>query len=171
MKRIEEFPNYYITKDGRIWSAVNTRYHKPRWLKNILGKNGYLYVNLLKNGERHVRYIHRLLLENFIGSSNCLECRHLNGIRIDNNLENLKWGTRKENAEDAIKHGTLKGGNGRKGSEVNTAKLTEQEVRIIIYMYRTKEFTMREIAKVYTISPTQVCDIVNKKTWKHLWRK
>jgi hypothetical protein len=33
-------------------------------------------------------------------------CRHLDGNPINNRLENLRWGTHKENKADAIKHGT-----------------------------------------------------------------
>src|SRR5262249_12949164 len=34
------------------------------------------------------------------------EVRHLNGIRTDNRPENLAWGTKSENMQDAVRHGT-----------------------------------------------------------------
>ena len=89
-----------------------------------------------------------------------MECRHLNGNRQDNRLVNLCWGTRHENIMDAVKHGTWKQG----------TKLVERDVRMIIYLYCTKLFRQREIAKFYGVHQTTVHYIVNKRTWKHIWR-
>lgn len=50
------------------------------------------------------------------------------------------------------------------------AKLTEQKVRMIIYMWRTKEFTQQEIANIYDVSRALIGMIVRKNIWKHIWR-
>lgn len=78
---------------GRIATSRGTyRYFKTRYSKNKL------------------HAIHRVVLESFVGPRpEGQECRHLNGNPLDNRLENLCWGTRKENAHDAIKHGTFFG--------------------------------------------------------------
>lgn len=102
MIQINNFSNYHITKEGKVWSSSNTRYHKPKWLKNILGKHGYLYVNLRKNGKRYVKYIHRLLLEHFvIPCPDGMECRHLDNNKLNNSLNNLCWGTHSRNKHDS----------------------------------------------------------------------
>lgn len=161
MKIIANYPDYAITKDGKIWSNKTGRWLKPSLVC------GYFNVILCKNGKHCGCSIHRLILESFVGQ--CppgMQCRHLNGVRTDNRLENLKWGTRSENQQDAVKHGTHAGL--RCGEKHNGVKLTEKDVKTVIKMYKTGEFTQEEIAKLYNVYQTHVSKIVNKKTWKHI---
>jgi len=41
---------------------------------------------------------------------------------------------------------------------------------MIIYMYRTGEFTQNEIADIYCVDQTTIHYIVTKRRWKHIWR-
>lgn len=98
-KQHPEFTNYYVTKFGRVWS-----YKRRKFLRLFLLNNGYRYVSLYKNGKDYRKGIHHLVLEVFIGlCPDDKECCHNNGNRLDNRLENLRWGTKKENHKDAIK--------------------------------------------------------------------
>lgn len=153
MKPIKGFPGYAVTKDGRIWSQ-----RRKIWLKYNIIKGGYLRVALYKNGKPFHKPVHHVVLETFFGSCpSGMECRHLNGNPQDNRIGNLVWGTRLENAQDRINHGNA------------SIKLTEQEVRMIIYMCRTGLFSYKEIAEIYDIHYTTVSRIINKKRWKHIW--
>lgn len=88
-----------VLSSGRRW--------KGRILKQSLTWNGYFYLNLSKDGIYYRRYLHRLVLEAFVGPSpEGMEACHENGVRGDNRPENLRWDTRTENVKDAIKHGT-----------------------------------------------------------------
>lgn len=154
MRTIPEFPNYSITKDGRVWSHISNR-----WLKSNKNSHGYLFVILPKDGKSNYKQIHRLVLETYIGKCpHGMECCHANGNRTDNRLENLRWGTRSNNMLDASKHGTL-----------FSVKLTEQDVRMIVYMYKAGLFTQKEIANIYDVDQTTVHLIVNKITWGNIW--
>lgn len=55
-----------------------------------------------------IRRVGRLVLESFKGPCpEGFECRHLNGKSLDDRLDNLKWGTRKEQIQDQKDHGTF----------------------------------------------------------------
>ena len=174
MKPIPNFPDYQITKDGRVWSNLRMSVQKHKiggqWLKPRKRKQGgYLYVTLYEGLRQHTRYIHRLVLEIFVGS--CppgMECRHLDGNPKNNKLDNLCWGNHSENQYDAVKHRTHVDNRGEKHG---LAKLTEQDVRMIIYMYRTGLFLQKEIAKIYGIYQNTVSRIVNRKRWGYLYAK
>lgn len=164
MKQIPRFSNYCITKGGKVWS-------KPRhgkWLKPYKQKNGYLTVNLQDKNKGNIS-ISRLVLETFVGPCpEGMKCRHLNGDRQDNRLENLCWGTRSDNQKDAIRHGTascLK----RKGHNSNFAKLTENQVKLIFCAYHDGAYTQQELADCFGVGQGCIQAIVTKKNWGHLW--
>lgn len=162
-KIINGFPDYIVDTDG---SVCGKRFGKP--LKASLGKSGYTQVVLCGNKNHTYKSVHRLVLETFVGPCpDGMECCHNNGIKDDNKLENLRWDTKSNNQKDSIKHGTsvcL-----RLGEQSINHKLTEQNVKMIIYMYRTGEFTQQEIAHTYNVSQKQISNIVNRKDWKHIW--
>lgn len=166
VKTIPGFPDYAISRDGRVWSKPR-KYstHNGKWLIPQCKVDGHLGLRLSERGQGYSRPIHRLMLETFIGPRpDGLECRHLNGNKQDNRLSNLCWGTRSENEKDKVRHGTA-----NLGERHGQSKLSEQNVRMIIYMYRTGLFLQREIAEIYNISISIISRIVNKQIWKHLW--
>lgn len=165
MKPIPGFPNYSITQDGRVWSNNQ----RKLWCRLKLDRYGYFQIGLW-NGKRSVFLgVHRLVLQTFVGPCpKGMQCRHLNGNRTDNRLENLCWGTRIENMQDRELHGNTFHAQGEKHG---ASKLTEQDVRMIIYMYRTGLFLQKEIAGIYSIGRELVSKIVLRKRWKHLYAK
>ncbi len=162
IKEIKDFPNYGIDEIGNVF---NTKYNRP--LKHCISGTGYKVVYLMNpNGERKTKLIHRLLLDAFINECpENMEGCHNDGNKLNNKLSNLRWDTHKGNESDKVKHGTA-----ARGSKSNWAKLKEQDVRMIIYMWSTGLFTQYEIAEVYNIDHANVSAIVLKKSWKHLWK-
>lgn len=81
---------------------------KSRFIKTYVNQRGYLSV-VLKRYDKSTHYnIHRLLALHFISNPNNLPIvRHLNDNPLDNRLENLAWGTVKDNLDDAIKNKKL----------------------------------------------------------------
>lgn len=166
-KFILGFPDYTITKDGQVWSTPRRDFlghnRRGRWL-NPRNRNKYLSVDLSINSQAYTHSIHRLVLETYIGP--CppgMIGRHLNGNNQDNRLENLCWGTPKENQQDRIRHGTS-----NRGERCGTSKLTEQKVRTIVSIHKTGLFTYKGIAFQFDVGTTSIWRIIKRKTWKHL---
>ncbi len=171
IKDIPLFPGYGISKDGRVWSKprknIRGRKLRGRWLKMHIDGPGRYFVGLWRSGKRYNKRIHRLVLEAFVGPCpGGMECRHLDGNQLDNRLNNLRWGTHKENMKDRDNHGTS-----NKGHQHGKSKLSDYNVRMIIYLYFTGLYKQYEIADLYCIGPSVVSRICNQKAWKHLWRK
>lgn len=169
MKQIPEFPNYAITKDGKVWSYKSWQFLKSQ-LTGELGR-GYETVILYKNKKRYSKKVHRLVLEVFVGlCPDNMESCHNNGDRLDNRLENLRWDTRKNNHRDAIRHGTHTCLT-QKGENHSQAKLTRDDIEGIIELYDCGLYTQQELADIYNIDQSVISRIVNKRRWKHIWSK
>lgn len=73
------------------------------------GTHGYSFVNLYMNGKTYPKRVHRLVAEAFIPNPENKPCiDHINTIRNDNSVENLRWVTYKENALNNITYSRCK---------------------------------------------------------------
>ena len=89
---------YKISSNGDIYSLISG---KERKLK--IGKNGYVLVDLYKNGIGKWYRVHRLVAETFIENPNSLPIvMHLDNNKQNNHYSNLKWGTISENTKQAF---------------------------------------------------------------------
>lgn len=114
-KPIPAYPGYEASSDGRIRSvsrvimrsngvplSVPTRLLTPHRRKS----NGYCTVHMRINNTDVTRTVHRLVAAAFYGPlPPKMNTRHLNGVRHDNWLSNLAYGTPTENSYDMIAHG------------------------------------------------------------------
>lgn len=103
---IEGFPRYQVSNKGRVKSFTNP--NKPKILRPHQLKSGYLMVHLAKgeewgSNETECVRIHKLVADAFIPNPlNRCHIRHINQDRTDNRVENLRWTTPEESANDPI---------------------------------------------------------------------
>jgi hypothetical protein len=111
VKEVEEFPGYYVSTSGRVWSAPKRGSSKNgKWLKlrKLKCKDGsyYLRVELCKDGKQKSKQIHRLVAESFIPNFQSKpEVNHLDGDKTNNDWTNLQWATKAENEKHAWDNG------------------------------------------------------------------
>lgn len=103
-KNIEGYNRLYMVSNmGRVKSLNYHRTGKEKILKPVKQNNGYLTVTLCKNSEQKIFAVHRLVAEAFIDNQDNKPCiDHINAIRDDNRVENLRWCTYKENINNPI---------------------------------------------------------------------
>lgn len=93
---------YQVSSEGRVKSlGGGDRYKVTRLLNGYVGNNGYRVVTMWKNGSSKLKTIHRLVAETFIDNpENKPQVDHMNTIRTDNRICNLRWVTYKENSNN-----------------------------------------------------------------------
>lgn len=55
-----------------------------------------------------------------------------------------------------------------RGENSPTSKIKEKQVRKLIKQYKTGNYSVRSLANMYSISKSQIYNIVTRKSWKHL---
>jgi len=104
-KILDEYPQYKIYPDGKVYSIKLKKYIDGH--KNKRGYYAFTLYNL--EGKRKHKGLHQLLAMAFIPNpNNFIIVRHLDDNKDNNCLSNLKWGTIKENIEDAIRNNVFK---------------------------------------------------------------
>lgn len=92
-KQIKEFENYQVDENGNVYNENTSKI-----LQGSIGENGYKYYRLSKNGKKKMVYAHRLVAESFIENPNNLPVvNHIDGDKLNNNINNLEWVSYSEN--------------------------------------------------------------------------
>lgn len=151
---------YQVSSDGQVYGCK-----RKKFLAQIEGQAGHLWVGLWKNNRYKARYVHQLVLEAFVGPRppRCEACHYPDRNPANNNVTNLSWGTKKRNA----KHRTLHGKTVR-GERFWSAKLDKKKVRKARRLYETGRFTIRGLAGRFGIASSSMRSILNRQTWKHV---
>lgn len=164
---------YEVSDQGRIRSVerrvqmrVNgagaTKLVKSRVLVTKIAKDGYVRLSLKDaSGKMRLRYMHRLVLESFVGLCPLgMEACHADGDRSNNHLSNLRWDTRVSNHADKIKHGTTAVGERNKGG----GKLTKAQALEIRRRLSDGEVGT-SLAKEFGVSNTMITKIRHNELW------
>ena len=126
-KTITDFNMYEVSNQGRVRSNNNPK--NPKILKQNITKTGYCTVALVKeknSSQAYTKQVHRLVAEAFIPNLDNKEAvDHINCVRDDNRVENSRWCTAKENANNQITYEKIK--------KANQERAIERSQKVYVY--------------------------------------
>lgn len=150
---LEHPDDLWVSADGNVMRVSPTRKYPLGYvLKPSTVGLGYLQVRPSIGGELFIEYVHRLVLNAFVGPAPKLEADHINGIKTDNRLINLRWLTRQANCARRWEHS-----HGGRGEHGGMAKLTNETAAWI----KTRPLPAYEMAKVLGVCPQTVYNVIN----------
>lgn len=92
-KQIKDFPNYYLNKEGKLYSVPYKKF-----LKYQLNNDGYPHVQVTNKGKKKDYLVHRLVAEVFIDNpDNKPQVNHKDMNKNNYHVDNLEWTTGSEN--------------------------------------------------------------------------
>ena len=102
---------YQVSNIGRVRSLdhpIGTRLMRGRVLSLQKTKTGYHMVNLSKDGVVSKVFVHRVVAMAFLPKQIDMNfVDHVNGVRSDNRVQNLRWVTCSDNRRNANRLGNL----------------------------------------------------------------
>jgi hypothetical protein len=161
---------YEVSNAGRVKSlerlVSNVRgvYTRPAQLIKLhRNSGGYVTASLYINGNRKTYSVHFLVAQAFLrpcpgGYGNRIgdyTIDHINRIKSDNRVENLRWLSHCENSK--LRNVPI-------GARCKSAKLTAEEVIRI----RSDARTLKAIATDYNVSIAAVGHIKSGRNWRHV---
>ena len=89
--------------DGRLFDIEKGNFRNTHTVHN-----GYLEYTFCEGGDRHYISVHRLVAETFIPNLDGKPCvDHINTIKTDNRVQNLRWCTPQENTLNPLTYQRL----------------------------------------------------------------
>lgn len=159
---------YSVSSEGEIKSLARVVFGKKKQTvgARVVGQfdngAGYKTVRLWRDGKQTMKYVHRVVLEAFVGVGGDMDACHNDGDRANNALSNLRWDTRSSNHVDKLAHGTM-----ANGEKARVARLTEKEVKEIRARLSLGE-DQSSLAIYYGVKQPTISDIKSRRTWHHI---
>ena len=166
--KIEEYASNFLISDlGEIKNIKTDHIYKPEILSS-----GYYSVKVSlgsRHNKKHI-IIHKAVALTFIDNPNNYNMvNHIDGNKLNNNVNNLEWCTPGHNVKHAYDTG-LFDKHKISGENNHNHKLTKKQVDEIRALYNSKDkhITSSMLAKKFGVSKTQILDIINYKKWNNM---
>lgn len=159
---------YEVSSLGRVKALARPsrgcdgrRRLKERIFKcSICKSTGYVVATLRRaDGTPDKQGVHRLVLAAFVGPAGGRWALHRDGSRSDPRLDNLYWGTPKDNAADSARHGTFV-----RGERHPVSLLTDE----LVSWVRETQQTPWHLSFVLDVRPVTIRRARDGKSWAHV---
>lgn len=147
---------YRVSDQGNVWTIKN---------KRTLGQNinnTYLRVQLSKNGIWKRYQVHTLVMLAFVGPRpEGFQVDHINRVRTDNRLANLRYLHHSENEAQGRAQKNKLYKYPQFGEKNGQSKLTDDQRREIVAKYATGQYTKTALGAIYGIDRRSIGNIIS----------
>ena len=162
---IPGYPGYHISKRGKIYSRwdvngkgiLSKRYHLKQ---PHLNKKGRYIIGLSQPGIGTTKWlVHRLVALLYLPNPEGLPyvC-HKDNVPTNNSVNNLYWGTQKDNMSQASKEGRMIQAKGKDSVHYKGTEIQRSYIPRLINL----GFTRKEISEIMNLGVQLVSDYYNK---------
>jgi hypothetical protein len=162
---IPGYPGYHISKRGKIYSRwdvngkgiLSKRYHLKQ---PHLNKKGRYIIGLSQPGIGTTKWlVHRLVALVYLPNPERLPyvC-HKDNVPTNNSVNNLYWGTQKDNMSQASKEGRMIQAKGKDSVHYKGTEIQRSYIPRLINL----GFTRKEISEIMNLGVQLVSDYYNK---------
>lgn len=145
--RVSSKARIQVYADGRVYN------HPHRVLKQSLTSKGYPIVHFYCEGQRKTLSIHRLVAESFIPNIQDKPCvNHIDGVKVNNSVDNLEWMTYAENNAHALDTGLKDQTPSTYKSKLSKLSREARQDIIDNYKSRVPGHTFADFARKYGVS-------------------
>lgn len=167
-KTIPGFSRYQASNTGKIRSINYKNSGKIKELKPAIDSQ-YLKTMILNDENKYKTIrVHKIICLTFLGEYN-LEVNHIDGNKLNNNLNNLEYCTHSENLIHAFKTGLA---TPLKGMKNTSAKLNDDQIKEIRDYAKVhgKLKNRKELSLKYKVTEAHLKDIVSGRRgiWSHI---
>lgn len=164
-KRIESFPAYSASTEGRIRRDLAGQGTRTGVLQPY-AVGAYPGVGVWKDGKRTTRTVHSLVAEAFHGKRpKGAVVHHKDHDKLNSRPDNLVYVTRSRNTASAFDAGFAAS---KRGEDHAKAILTDESATSLREDY-AEGMSQRAAAKKYGVTRTTVAALVAGRTWTHLF--
>lgn len=158
---------YIATDEARRNISIARKKYSALHAKGYDIHNGYVRISVGKNCGR---LQHVVIMEQHIGRKLSKDevVHHINGVKTDNRIENLKLMTNAEHSSLHAKLNVLRGNNydiskhSKSGEDHHMAKLTWKDVDYI----RASNKSTKELMKMFNMSKSAIEKVKSHKSWR-----
>lgn len=159
---IDDFEDYYLISDyGRVKRIKKTQTSRVGWILKSSRKNFYSVAILIRNNQRVMKLVHRLVGFAFIPNpENKPLINHKDGDKSNNHFTNLEWVTHSENHAHAYATGLRK----VNPEHVHQSKLNWKQVRNLRKLSKNGHVD-GSLSIKFKVCIQQVRNIIRNKVW------
>lgn len=154
---------YKVSNLGNIKSFYHNKV-EGKIKKQVINSHGYPAISVQIEGRKcRLRPVHRLVALAFLPSAvGKTHVNHIDGDKLNNEVNNLEWITHAEN----IKHGFKIGLYNNAGENNGRSVLTNEQAQHIRKIKETDGTSIQSLANVFGVSQTTIWKLLNNLTYK-----